>query len=84
MTIETVAAVNRSDRSFNPEIAHICSEHFDDRSLLFHDKPGFARSRTFKNVSSLCLNYGYFSFLKTDFYVPMLVLICMLDFLCGC
>lgn len=78
-----IAAVNRSDRSFNPETAHICSEHFEDRSLLFHGKPGFARLRTFKNVSSLCF-YRYFSFLLTDFYVPMLVLICMHDFLCGC
>ena len=33
---------------------------------------------------SLCLNYGYISFLLTDFYVPMLVLICMHEFLCGC
>uniref|UniRef100_A0A8W8P249 THAP-type domain-containing protein n=1 Tax=Magallana gigas TaxID=29159 RepID=A0A8W8P249_MAGGI len=31
-----ILAVNRADASFNPDTAHICSVHFEDKHLLFH------------------------------------------------
>lgn len=33
-----ISAVNRADASFNPDTAHICSVHFEDKHLLFHGK----------------------------------------------